>query len=270
MTRPGDETLLAFLDGSMEEAERNELLDALDGDPDLSERLRAAAAGLEAMRALAAGDAGAGEGAPEAATRRVSPWWVAVAAAATLVLAVPVTWWAARATMESASGVGAGGAGAVDPAGGPSPTRGTAPAADAAFAAAVAAGQPQGSAPSYVLVLHGTWPDAGTISREEQQRRAREYWGWTSELAERGILMAAGDLRWEPGERLGPAGTLMTVANDEVDAPQYLVGMLVVRAGSYEEALALARQCPHLRYGGRVSVRQVGSGFVTVPGMGDW
>jgi hypothetical protein len=34
--------------------------------------------------------------------------------------------------------------------------------------------------------------------------------------------------------------------------------------------MALARQCPHLRYGGSVSVRQVGGGFVTVPGMSDW
>ncbi|MGD8330840.1 MAG: YciI family protein [Acidobacteriota bacterium] len=238
MTRPTDETLLAFLDGSMGEAERNELLDALDGDPQLSERLRAAAAGLEAMRTLAAGERGAGD-APASAPRRVSRWWVAVAAAATLVLAVPVTWWTARATVES----------------GP---------------AAMATGQPVGSQPSYVLVLHGTWPDGATITPEERQRRAAEYWGWTTELAEEGILMAAGDLRWEPGERLGPTGTPIPVSNDEVEAPQYLVGMLAVRAASYEDAVALAEQCPHLRYGGRVSVRRVGSGFVTVPGMGDW
>jgi hypothetical protein len=84
------------------------------------------------------------------------------------------------------------------------------------------------------------------------------------------VLVAAGDLRWEPGERLAPAGVEMPVPGQVVDGPDFVVGMFAVRASSYEAAMAIARACPHLKYGGSVSVRQVGQGFVTVPGMGDW
>ena len=108
------------------------------------------------------------------------------------------------------------------------------------------------------------------MGAEETARRAEEYWRWTGTLAREGVLVAAGDLRWEPGERLAPSGNLVSVDGATVESPDFVVGMFALRVDSYEEALAIARDCPHLRYGGSVSVRQVGQGFVTVPGMGDW
>ena len=48
------------------------------------------------------------------------------------------------------------------------------------------------------------------------------------------------------------------------------MGLLTLRVDDYETAAEIARRSPHLRYGGRVSVREVGLGFVTVPGMDDW
>jgi hypothetical protein len=274
MRQPTDDRLLAFLEGSMEETKRLELLDALDTDPALAERLRAAAAGLEAIRTLAAASeaearesatapAGVREGTP--APLRVSPWWLAAAAAATLLVAVPVTWSLARSAAGDASNpvtIGEGTAGS--PGGTPGPaTAGGQPGIDSPAI-------PQQSDPSFVLVLHGRWPDAGQVPQDEVQARAREYWDYAQQLADDGILMAAGDLRWEPGERLGPSGVAIPVAASEVEQPDYLVGMLALRVDTYEQALAIAERSPHLRYGGRVSVRRVGAGFVTVPGMGDW
>jgi len=46
--------------------------------------------------------------------------------------------------------------------------------------------------------------------------------------------------------------------------------MFAIRARSYEEALAIAEGCSHLRYGGSIDVRRGGGGFVTVPEMDDW
>lgn len=264
MKRPSDEMLLAFLEGSMPEDEREELLDALDGDEALAERLRAAAVGLEALRALAVtAPAGYREGAPARAAG-VSPWWVAAAAAAALLVAVPITWVAARASAPIGPASSGGGVAGED-AGASAGARNSSPAGSAEIA-----GMPADPQPSYVLVLHGIWPDAGEVEAAEVQERAREYWGWTAALAEQGILLAAGDLRWEPGERLGSEGRAIPVADDIIQSPDYLVGMLAVRADSYEEAVALANECPHLRYGGSVSVRRVGGGFVTTPGSGDW
>ena len=49
-----------------------------------------------------------------------------------------------------------------------------------------------------------------------------------------------------------------------------LFGVLTLRIDAYHEALAAARSCPHLRYGGSVTVRRVGSGFFTISGRRDF
>jgi hypothetical protein len=77
------------------------------------------------------------------------------------------------------------------------------------------------------------------------------------------VLRAAGDLRWEPGRRLGPDGATVAVTADVVESPDFMVGMFALAVASYEEAMAIARNCPHLRYGGSVSVRQVARRFFT-------
>lgn len=242
MTRPTDETLLAFLEQRLGEPERAALLDALDADPELGRELRRAAVGLETLRELRSGERAGG---PVPSTvpipRRISPWWAVAAAAATLVISVP-------ATLRLASP----GEGAVQ------------------TASSAEVGPPVAPEPSFVLVLQGTWPDAVGLDPGERRRRAEQYWSWTASLARRGMLVAAGDLRWEPGERLGPRGVPVTVSADVVRDPGYMVGMLALRVDTYEEALEVARGCPHLLYGGTVSVRRVGAGFVTVDGMDDW
>jgi len=256
---PTEEQLLAFLEGRADATERAAVLTALDADPELAQRLRSAAAGLAMARSIEL-DAEAtptttepaSPPSPDLPPRTAVPrWWIPASVAATLALAIPSTLVLSRTVAVRPTTTAEADSGA------------SAPDRDSR-------GMPVGSEPSFVLVLHGTWPDASTLPPEEGQARAREYWAWTSSLAERGTLVAAGDLRWEPGARLGPSGSVLPVTADEVGASDFLVGMFALRVDSYEEALAVAEGCPHLRYGGSVSVRRVGSGFVTVPGMDDW
>ena len=240
MTRPDDEELLAFLEGRMAEQGRDELLDRLDVDGALASELRRAAVGLEALRSLEPGVATAPSSTASrpAGPARISPWWIPAAMAATLLLAVPVT-------LGWARGVG----GAQTPS---------------------VLGQPAAPDASFVLVLHGRWPDSGQLEAAEAEERGRQYWEWTSRLATDGVLMAAGDLRWEPGERVHVPEVGVSAAPTPIQDPDFLVGMFALRVRSYEEALEIARDCPHLRFGGSVTVRRVGGGFVTVPGMDDW
>lgn len=268
MTRPTDAQLFAFLQGELDADEREAVLSAIERSPDLASELRAAAGGVEAMQAYVsglsarvsdpgsgrAGGMGAAKHGPASTSdryrrRRVPAWWVPAAAAAAVTLAVPATLLLApsRDGRPSAEGVDR-----------------------LATAAAATVGAPTAPDPSFVLILQGRWPDAGTLDPSETRRRADEYWGWTTDLAERDLLVAAGDLRWEPGVRLASSGDPLDPPADAVAQPDFVVGMLTVRASTYDEALALAEECPHLRYGGSVSVRRVGGGFVTVPGMDDW
>lgn len=259
MSRPSDELLLRFLQGDVSDEEREHVLSALEASPDLAAELRAAARGFASVESWAR-EAGASDTAP-APVGRGAPWWsLPLVAAATLALAVPTTL-ALTSSGPSPGGESAGPEGAQVSG---TPSTGVPP------NPAVFAGAPESAEPSYVVVLHGRWPDAASVGPEERTQRAREYWRWTSILAERGVLVAAGDLQWEPGLRLPSEEEVLDMPPEIVADPDFVVGMFALRARSYEEAAAIAAECPHLDYGGSVSVRRVGSGFVTVPGMDDW
>ncbi len=239
MNRPTDDQLLAFLDGTLDREERERLLDRIENDPALARELRLAAmgyAGAEPMRTATADRPTL----PRMTPRLVSRWWIPAAVAATLLLAIPTT---LRLSSVSSS---------------PEPWT-----PEGAMAAIMPASLPTKPEGGFVLVLQGRWPDASTVGADEQQRRAREYWAWAANLSNRSVLMAAGDLVWDPGERLGPTGTPIAVSVEIVESPDFIVGMFALRVTTVEDALAIARECPHLRYGGSVSVRQVGQGFLT-------
>jgi len=101
----------------------------------------------------------------------------------------------------------------------------------------------------YLLLIEGEPAETRPVAE-----MVATYKAWGSELAARGQLAGAEKLKDEgivlaagPG---GPASPL------EV-GPATLGGYFLVRAGSLAEAEAIARDCPHSRLGGRVTVRPV-------------
>jgi hypothetical protein len=301
MTRSSDERVLAFLSGDLDAMERGEVLEEIEASPEFAAEVRRVVAGLEAARAWSENDQLSADeqlkghplkghplkghplkrghhlrvdgrpGTPRGtrrASRRIPAWWVPVATAAAIVATVPATLVLSGNRASVANG---GLTDAVLPSPSARPGGAVRPVDQAPDLTPIrtSRGVPPAPTPSFMVVLHGRWPDADDIGDGEGARRADEYWAWTAALADRRLLVAAGDLRWEPGLRLTSTGersdTPVTVQD-----PDFLVGVFTVRADSYDEALAIAQECPHLRYGGTVSVRRVGAGFVTVPGMDDW
>jgi hypothetical protein len=82
----------------------------------------------------------------------------------------------------------------------------------------------------------------------QQLERISAYRNWAIDLRKQGIPVNGTKLRDER-ELLGKTGE---ERNDE-----QISGYFLIDAGSEEEALAIARKCPHLRYGGRIEVRRV-------------
>ena len=239
---PIDARLLALLENRLDDAERLELLDRVADDPELLEALTQASAGLSRLDRLvvSTGDPASGVG-----QRRVPRWWTVAAAAVAALATFPL----ARATAPVSPIVTDGGVA------GP----------EAVFAPV----RPAETRPSFMIVYEGAWPDRAGLSQDEVARRAEEYWAFAIDLAREGVLVAAGDARFDGGRWVRPEG-LVPIPATEVQAPSHFVGMLTLRVDSYDEAADIAMRSPHLRYGARVSVRQVGQGFVTVPGMDDW
>jgi hypothetical protein len=116
-------------------------------------------------------------------------------------------------------------------------------AAVALFAAGLGAGrltttrptQPEG--PVFLLLLYAG-PTAG-----DEAARAREYGAWAASLRREGRLLGA--------ERLGSDHRVLG-AGEAAPPPR---GYFLYHATGMEEALEIARTCPHLRHGGQVSVQ---------------
>jgi hypothetical protein len=108
--------------------------------------------------------------------------------------------------------------------------------------------------PKFALMLY-EGPGYDAPSEEEHPARVDEYVAWARDLAARGHFVHGNELmnrgvllhRDRPRSDTVPAG------------PEgVLDGYFVIRAGSLEEAERIAAECPHLAYGGTVSVRPTG------------
>ena len=86
---------------------------------------------------------------------------------------------------------------------------------------------------------------------QEEAGRVEEYRSWARGLAGAGRFVSGEKLE-DRGEQIGaPAGAPASPPEEEVR------GYFVISAGNFDEALAIARQCPHLRHGGRILVRPI-------------
>ena len=97
------------------------------------------------------------------------------------------------------------------------------------------------------------WPD-----QKETARLVAEYGAWAREQGERGNLVA--------GEKLDNSGRWLRRVADGVESTPApigteqslpLGGYFMITAAGYDEAVAIAGTCPHLKYGGTIEVRAI-------------
>ncbi|MGE5279032.1 MAG: YciI family protein [Acidobacteriota bacterium] len=111
--------------------------------------------------------------------------------------------------------------------------------------------RPPGSAsPRFVLfLLRGA--ESVPQRPEEEAARVAEYRAWARGLAGAGRLVTGEKLE-DRGERIGaPSSAAGPEGEEEIR------GFFVISAFDFEDALAVARGCPHLRHGGRILVRPI-------------
>lgn len=107
--------------------------------------------------------------------------------------------------------------------------------------------------PRFLLLLHET-PVSQASSPERLHALIEEYKSWAADGARQGFLLDGEklkDARYLLPETSGASGARA----EGTEGP--IGGYFVIRAGDYEEALRLARTCPHLRHGGRIEVREI-------------
>jgi|SRR5579863_1681166 hypothetical protein len=111
--------------------------------------------------------------------------------------------------------------------------------------------------PEYVLLLHSDDHVFDKLSPEEIQRIIQRYARWRASLTERGHPATGKKLRDGTG-RVVKSGAGKPVVTDGpyTETREIIGGFFAFTADSYEQAVELAADCPHLEFG-TIEIREV-------------
>ena len=107
----------------------------------------------------------------------------------------------------------------------------------------------------YMLLFRGNDWHKG-LSPDEVERVSTEWMGWFKNLGAQGKVIAGSPL--EPEVRIVSGKSGNVVADGPfAESKEAIGGYFLLRVNTFEEAVAIAQQCPGLSYGAVVEVRQV-------------
>lgn len=113
----------------------------------------------------------------------------------------------------------------------------------------------QNNPTEYLLLFRGSNWDQG-LTPEQVQKTLGQFMGWFERLKQEG--------KCKGGQPLEHAGKIVsgkggrTVADGPfAESKEAIGGYFALTVGSFDEAVAIAKQCPTLEYGITVEVRQV-------------
>ncbi len=112
----------------------------------------------------------------------------------------------------------------------------------------------------YMLILRESKIDFADISAEEIEKVIGDYMAWSNKLGEEGKLVGGEKLKDDGGKHLSiNNGSLRVTDGPFTEAKEIIGGYFTINAANYEEAVKIAETCPHLKYGGRIELREVES-----------
>ena len=111
---------------------------------------------------------------------------------------------------------------------------------------------------NYLLLLHEDPSQYASLSPSDMQNVIEQYRNWSRKLAERGHLVDGHKLADEGGKRVrsGKGGPLVT-DGPFAESKDVIGGLFVIKAHSYDEAVKLVADCPHLRGGNEIELRRI-------------
>ena len=108
----------------------------------------------------------------------------------------------------------------------------------------------------FMLILHETPGGRRNISPTEIQLVVEKYQAWFNKIRAAGKLVSSDKLAEEGGKVLTMQnGRFSAVDGPYSEAKEVVGGYGIISAESYEEALELVRDCPHLAFG-RLELRR--------------
>ena len=112
--------------------------------------------------------------------------------------------------------------------------------------------------PNYMLLLHEQPSDFAGVSAAEMESIIGEYMAWRQKLVDEGKFVGSAKLRDEGGRIIsGTKGDFRVTDGPYTEAKEVIGGYFTISAADYDEAVNIARECPHSKYGSRIEVREV-------------
>lgn len=112
--------------------------------------------------------------------------------------------------------------------------------------------------PNFMLFLHEDQGQFDDRSQDEMMRIIEEYGAWAAKMREEGRFAGGEKLTEDAGRVLRNRGGKIVVTDGPyAESKEVVGGYFAIKAKDYAEACQIAEACPHLKYGGRVEVRQV-------------
>jgi hypothetical protein len=110
----------------------------------------------------------------------------------------------------------------------------------------------------FLFLLQDNPSDYANLSPSDMQRIVAEYTQWAQHLAAQGKLVAGEKLADEGGKHLrSHKGTVVVTDGPFIESKEVLGGYFVVEASDYDDAVAIAKTCPHIRYGAGTILRRI-------------
>jgi hypothetical protein len=112
--------------------------------------------------------------------------------------------------------------------------------------------------PKYMLFLHEDQGQFDGRSESEMMRIIKEYGAWAAKMREEKRFVGGEKLTDDAGKVLrNRQGKIVVTDGPYAESKEVVGGYFAVAAKDYAEACEIAKECPHLKYGGRVEVREI-------------
>jgi hypothetical protein len=108
-----------------------------------------------------------------------------------------------------------------------------------------------------MLIIRSEDIDYSRFSPSDFQNFMTEYVNWTKKLSTAEELIAGEKLTENLGKTLRKKGTSIVVDGPYSDSKDAIGGFYIVKARHEASAIEIANDCPSLKYGGSVEVREI-------------
>ena len=112
--------------------------------------------------------------------------------------------------------------------------------------------------PQYLLALYESPAEFANMSPDQIQKIIEKYQAWTVKLEQSKRLVVSQKLRDDGGKVIRRKdGQVKVVDGPYSETKEVLGGYFLINAEGYDEAVRVCHDCPHLRYGGAIELREI-------------